>query len=102
MPANQHDANFTLYPLLWLSICFAAGIFAGKTFNIDWKHALAACLMSALLTIIFLARKLAIVFLAIAFTALGAFYFQSLEASASPDRLKLAYESGRIKIGRSG
>jgi competence protein ComEC len=82
-----------------LSICFASGIFAGKTFNINWKYALAVCLTSALLTIILLARKLGIAFLAIAFTALGAFYFQSGLAAASPDRLKVAYESGQIRSG---
>jgi competence protein ComEC len=60
---------------------------------------LAICLTSALLTVVLLARKLAIVFLAIAFTALGAFYFQSRETTASPDRLKLAYESGQIRSG---
>jgi competence protein ComEC len=82
-----------------LSICFAAGIFAGSTFNIAWKYTLAACLLAALLTVILLARKLALVFLAVAFTSLGAFYFQSLEAAASLDRLKFAYESGEIKTG---
>lgn len=55
--------------------------------------------MAALLTIILLARKLAIVFLAIAFTALGAFYFQIREAATTPDRLKLAYETGQIRSG---
>lgn len=99
MSENQPSSNYTLYPLLWLSICFAAGIFAGKALALGWKIPLAICLVSALLTVILLARKLAIVFLFIGFTALGAFYFQSREAAASPDRLKLVYESGAIKTG---
>ena len=60
---------------------------------------LAVCLAAALLTTILLARKLAIVFLAIAFTALGAFYFQTRKATVSPDRLKAAYETGQIRSG---
>lgn len=91
--------NFTLYPLLWLSICFAAGIYAGKMFNIDWKYALAACLLTALLTAILLARKLANLFLAVAFISLGAFYFQILETTGSQNSLKIAYETGRISSG---
>jgi competence protein ComEC len=60
---------------------------------------LAVCLTSALLTIIFLAKKPAFLFLAIAFTSLGAFYFQSREAAMPNDRLKLAYETGQISSG---
>lgn len=91
--------NFTLYPLVWLSVCFAAGITAGKYSGIDWKIYLIASLIFGCVTAVFLKRRPAIIFLSISFVSLGAFTFQSREAHPEPNRLRSAFENGRIKTG---
>ncbi len=58
--------NFTLYPLLWLAVCFASGILSANFFALGWQVYLAICIISALLTAVFIKQKFAPIFLFIA------------------------------------
>ena len=89
--------DFTLYPLTWLAICFALGIFAEKFFAFDWKFYVALLLIFAVLAAVFV-RKAA-VFLFAAFVALGALCFQVEKLSVSSDRLKILYDENVFTSG---
>lgn len=97
MIPDRPPPNFTLYPLLWVSGCFAAGIAAGKYSGIDWTIYLIASLIFGFVTAVFLKRRPAIIFLSISFVSLGAFAFQSREVHSEPNRLRSVFEDGRIK-----
>jgi len=99
MDRQSTPRNFTLYPLLWLSVCFASGIAAAKYLDLDWKIWLAGTLIFGSLTALFLNRKPIIVLLALAFISLGAFSFQMREQSMRPDRIKMLFERGEITTG---
>lgn len=93
------STSFTLYPLLWLSICLAGGILTAKVLIADWWFFLAVCLFFAFLTIVFLKEKFAPVFLSFAFFAFGAFCFQTETESPGKNRLKTIYDENRINSG---
>jgi hypothetical protein len=97
---NRQSAppNFTLYPLLWLSVCFAAGIAAAGYSDLDWRLFLAGSLLFGCLTALFLNRR-SVILLALAFAFLGGLCFQSQEQNADPYSLKGLYETGHIKTG---
>ncbi len=96
---QNKSSNFTHYPLLWLAVCFASGILTAKFFVFDWRISLAFCLFFAVLTVIFLKQKTALIFLSIAFTAAGAFCFQSETQNIASHRLKKIYDENRINSG---
>ncbi|MEO6589605.1 MAG: DUF4131 domain-containing protein, partial [Pyrinomonadaceae bacterium] len=91
--------DFSLYPLLWLAISFSLGVLTANLFAVDWKIYLAACLLSAVFAIIFLKQKFAVIFLAFAFFALGAFCLQSKTQNVAENRLKNLYEKNIIASG---
>ena len=61
--SENSSSNFTLYPLLWLAVCFAFGILAEHFLGINWNILLTACLVFATLTVVFLNQKFALMFL---------------------------------------
>ncbi|HRH42979.1 MAG TPA: ComEC/Rec2 family competence protein [Pyrinomonadaceae bacterium] len=91
--------NFTLYPLAWLAICFAVGIFAGSFFEISWQICLGICLVSIILTIGSLKKKYSIVFLFLGFVSLGGLCLQVEKLSVAPNRLKVLCDSETLKSG---
>lgn len=91
-------ANFTLYPLLWLSICFTAGIVAAKYLGIDWKIFLAGTLICGGLTALFLNRG-PVILLALGFIFLGGLSFAARYQFTSPDRVKVLFDTGQINTG---
>ncbi len=95
----QAPSNFTLYPLAWLTICFAIGILHGKFFSFEWQIYLIICLISAISTVIFIQKNLAILFLFLAFTALGGLCLQIEKMSVSANRLKILFDSEQLKSG---
>jgi competence protein ComEC len=95
LPSNK-SPNLTLYPLLLLAVCFACGILTAKFLMFDWEISLGLALISAFLTVFFLKRKLASVFLLISFTFLGAFVFQIENNLVAPNRLKNLFHSNQI------
>jgi membrane protein implicated in regulation of membrane protease activity len=56
LPPNK-SPDLTLFPLLWLAICFIAGIAAARFLIFDWKISFGLCAAFAFLTIFFLKRK---------------------------------------------
>ncbi len=96
---QSSSANFSLYPLFWLAVCFALGILAGKYFQTDWKTPLIISALGAGFAAIFIKQKLAAVFLSLAFIAAGAFCFQIKHQTISPNRIKKIYDEGRMKSG---
>ncbi len=98
---KQTATNFTPYPLLWLAVCFSFGILLASFAALDWKIYLIFCLVFSLLTVIFLERKIALIFLFTAFTALGSFIFYVENNSAAPDRLKILYDTKQIISGET-
>jgi competence protein ComEC len=95
LPSNK-SPNLTLYPLLWLAICFSCGILTAKLLVFDWKISLGFSLISAFLTIFFLKREFAFVFPLVTFLFLGAFLFQIENHFVAPNRLKILIDENRI------
>ncbi len=91
--------NFTFYPLLWLSICFASGIFLANYFNFYWQVYFVITLISASLAFIFLTKSFSHIFILIAFLAVGGFYFQATKQSESQNSFKNLYDSKQINSG---
>ncbi|MDQ3747477.1 MAG: ComEC family competence protein, partial [Acidobacteriota bacterium] len=96
---NDTSPNFSLYPLFWLAICFAFGILSGNFLNFGWQIYLTICLLSAILSAVFIKRTFTVIFLSIAFVAVGALYFQIENQTISPNRIKRLYDETRIKSG---
>ncbi|HEX9959427.1 MAG TPA: ComEC/Rec2 family competence protein, partial [Pyrinomonadaceae bacterium] len=91
-PLKTSAANFTHYPLAWLSVCFALGILLENLLNGSWQIYLAVCLISAVLVLIFNKQKSGIVFLLLSFIAAGALCFQTEKHCVAPNRLKNLYD----------
>ena len=96
---EKSSPDFSLYPLLWLAICFSSGILTANYLAFDWKIYLAVGLIFAIFTVVFLKRKISVVFLALAFFAVGAFCFQSKNQSIAENRLKNLYDKNIITSG---
>lgn len=91
-------ANFTLQPLVPLAGCFALGITAGKFFG-GWQIYLFVCLIAATAAIVFLKKSFGIIFLFVAFTAVGGLYFTTANQPLVANRLKKLFDERRIKSG---
>ncbi len=94
---NKSSADFTHYPLLWLAICFAAGILTACFLVFDWKIYVAFCALFAILAVVFLKKNnLGLIFISVAFIAAGAVCFQSEKQSIAENRLKILYDENQI------
>lgn len=91
--------NFTFYPLLWLSVSFAIGIFLVNFLHFDWKIYFTVTLISAILAVIFLKKPFAHTFILLAFIAAGGFYSQIQKQNEPLNSLKILYDSNRINSG---
>src|SRR6185369_10803171 len=96
---KQNSASLSLHPLFWLAVCFAIGILAGKYFETDWKITLALCLIFGILSLRFITRKLAVLFIGLAFMTAGVFSFQVKNQTVFSQRIKRIYDENRIKSG---
>jgi competence protein ComEC len=96
---NTSTPNFSLYPLAWLAISFAFGIFIANFLTFPWQIYLAVCLIPTVFTIVFFKHKFAAIFLIISFAALGALSFQTEKQSVAPNRLKILYENNELISG---
>ncbi|MGI8670894.1 MAG: ComEC/Rec2 family competence protein [Aridibacter sp.] len=93
------NRNFTFYPLLWLSISFAIGIFLADLLHFDWKIYLAGTLIFSVFTIIFLKNSYAWIFVLAAFVFVGGFYFQIQKQNEPKNSIKNLYDSKQINSG---
>ncbi len=98
MPKSA-SANFTFYPLLWLSVCFAVGIMSANFLTLDWKIYLIICLVLAISGAFFIKQKFALLFISAAFVAGGGLHFQIENQSIAESRVKRLYNENRIKSG---
>lgn len=97
---GQKKNDFTLYPLLWLAVCFAAGVLAAGILSGGRYYWLAACLIPAAFSVIFIKRPAAaLVFLSVAFMAAGGLHVRIGTESVSAERLKILYETAQIGSG---
>ena len=96
---KKKAADFSLYPLFWLSVCFAFGILTAKYFAFGWQISLVICLILAILSTFFIKQKIALIFLSLAFVAVGALAFQIENQTASPNRLKRLLDENKINSG---
>lgn len=96
---ENSNRNFTFYPLLWLSISFAIGIFLANYLNFDWKIYLTVTLIFSAFTIIFLKNNFAWFFVLTAFVAAGGLYFQIQEQTEPKILLKNLYDLNQINSG---
>lgn len=96
---TNKESNFSFYPLAWLTICFALGIFAANYLNFNWQIYLISGLISVFLTFFLIKKKFSAIFVLIAFISLGALRFQVEKQSVKPNRLKVLYDSGVLISG---
>lgn len=92
-------ANFTLYPLLRLAVCFAGGITAAGFLFLDWKMYFTVCLLFSILSAVFIKRKFALIFVSAAFFAVGGLYLQIEKQTVAENRVKKIYDENRINSG---
>jgi competence protein ComEC len=95
----KSPSNFAPYPLLWLAGCFAFGILTAKHFIFGWQISIVICLISALLSIVFIKQNFALIFLSVAFIAVGAIFFQIENQNLLNYRLKRLFDENRINSG---
>lgn len=96
--SKSAPSNFTLYPLLWLSVCLAVGIVSANFLALDWKIHLIICLAFAA-PAFFIKRKFALIFISAAFISVGGLYFQIENQPLAENRVKRLYEENRITSG---
>ena len=99
MPAKAERAQFTLHPLLWMSLSFALGIVAANVWELPlglFIGVAAACAVGAVLPIEKLPASLLVLG---AFLALGAICYNVEFLSISTDRLSRMYDDGRLVSG---
>ncbi|CAN5346792.1 hypothetical protein BH20ACI1_BH20ACI1_01350 [soil metagenome] len=92
-------SNFTIYPLLWLAVCFAVGVLTAHFLAPNLKFSLVICLIFAVLTLVFLKQKFALIFLSIAFAAVGCLILNIENNAIAPNRLKKLYDENQIYSG---
>lgn len=95
---KKSSRNFSRYPLLWLSIAFAFGIFIAKDSSLDPIIFIAIILVSGILAFL-LSNLYRSIFVLAAFIAVGAFYFHVEKASKPEDALKHLYDSKVLESG---
>ena len=98
MPKSA-SANFTLYPLLWLSVCFAVGLLSANFLSLGWEIYLIICLIFAISAAFFIKRNFALIFISVAFVAVGGLHFQIENQSIAENRVKKLYDQNRIISG---
>ncbi len=93
---KSSTAKFTLYPLLYLSICFALGVIAADFIQFDLKIYGAICAVCFFLSIVFIKRKFVLIFIFAGFFAAGALHLQIEKQSVGANRIRRIYDEKRI------
>ena len=99
MSEQNSPANFTFYPLLWLAICFALGILIGNFLHVIWHIFLIISLICGIFTIFFIKQKIHLVFISLAFIAVGGLCLTIENQGLASNRLKKIYDEKRIESG---
>ncbi len=96
---KNSDGRLTLYPLLYLAICFAIGIFLASLIGGSWIAYLFAALVLSSVALIYRETKYTTLFVLAAFISIGGFYFVIHNAAQPKNSIKVIYESGVINSG---
>ena len=99
MTTTATPTTFSRYPMLWLAVCFAAGIVTAKIVGVDARVLVAVGASTALLAFLFRTKIIAPAFIVVAFVAAGAASFQVELSGVRSNRLKALYDSGVVKSG---
>jgi len=93
------STKFSHFPLLWLSIFFAAGILYSKWSAEHFQIFPFGCAFFAIFAAIVRDKNFASIFVAISFAFAGAVCFQIRQDSVSSNRVRSIYNSGSIASG---
>ena len=96
---DNQQVNFTLYPLLWLAICFAFGIVISDFLTNGWQFYAIFCIVFSVLSALFFKKEIAVIFIFAAFIASGALCLQIQKSTVAENRLKILYDSNQINSG---
>jgi competence protein ComEC len=99
MSEQNTPTNFTFYPLLWLAICFLFGILIANFLNINWQICLIGSFLFGILTAIFIKQTFSLVFISLAFIAIGGLCFQVENQQISSNRIKRILDEKRVESG---
>ena len=91
--------RFSSFPLLWLAVLFAVGIFASKIFPIRSEILIVICVSLAVAAAVSIRHKVSLVFIAIAFLAAGSITHSIHEGGVSANRVKRVYDEKQIASG---
>jgi len=100
MAAKSSAPRFTHHPLLWLAVCFGAGISAANYFPSPFETLPGICVVSAIAAAIFINRNLSLFFLSAAFVSAGFLTFQIEKQGVAENRLRRIYDEARIESGK--
>jgi ComEC/Rec2-related protein len=96
---NISSTKFSRFPLLWIATFFAAGIYFSHLVSVVSQIYLIVVVSCAAGLIIFRNNKCSTLFLAAAFGFAGALCFQIQSDNISPDRIRILYDSGKVRSG---
>ena len=99
MPEARSRPNFNRFPMLWLAVCFAAGILAADSINIDLRLSVATCFALAIAAFLLRNQHFAAILVLAAFAAAGAASATIEKQSVAADRLRSLYDNGTIRSG---
>ena len=88
MTESINRKTFDRYPMLWLAVCFAAGILIANSVSIDLKISLAISAVFAVIAFLLNKHSIATLFVAVSFVSAGVLVFQcELKRNTADDRL---------------
>ena len=93
------STKFSHFPLLWLSIFFAAGILVSNWYAMRIEIFLFACGICAVFAAVFHHKNFAAIFVGLAFAFAGAASFQIQHNTIAADRIRSIYDGGLIASG---
>ena len=98
MDENASSPRFTNFPLIWLAICFATGIFIAGILPITIAI-VAFCAGVLIVATAVVRHRYSLIFVSITFLATGALSYLLHQDNLSADRLKRVYDEGQIVSG---
>lgn len=96
---SSSKLDFSMHPLVWLSVFFAAGIWFGKVAPSNWVTCLLIVLTSLTIAVCLFGRRMSAIFIALAFIGLGALQFSVVIRNPDGNQLKDLYDSAQIRSG---
>src|SRR6187402_2269489 len=99
MPAKAERAQFTLNPLLWISLSFGLGIVSANVWDLPSGLFVGVAVVCGVGAVLPVEKLLTSLLVLGAFFALGAICYEVERSSVSSDRLSRMYDDGRLTSG---